>query len=34
MIDETTQGLHVIATGSQGVRNMYSKKEIHKRRAT
>lgn len=28
MIDETTQGLHVIATGSQGVRNMYSKKEI------
>jgi TRAP-type transport system periplasmic protein len=29
MIDETTQGLHVIATGSQGVRNIYSKKEIH-----
>jgi tripartite ATP-independent transporter DctP family solute receptor len=29
MIDETTQGLHVIATGSQGVRHMYSKKEIH-----
>ena len=29
MIDETTLGLHVIATGSQGVRNMYSKKEIH-----
>ena len=29
MIDETAQGLHVIATGSQGVRNMYSKKEIH-----
>ncbi len=28
MIDETTQGLHVIATGSQGVRNIYSKKEI------
>jgi tripartite ATP-independent transporter DctP family solute receptor len=28
MIDETTQGLHVIATGSQGVRHMYSKKEI------
>src|SRR5437660_12437420 len=26
MIDETTQGLHVIATGSQGVRNIYSKK--------
>ncbi len=30
MIDETAQGLHVIATGSQGVRHMYSKKEIHK----
>ena len=29
MIDETTQGLHLIATGSQGVRHMYSKKEIH-----
>ena len=29
MIDETTQGLHVIATGSQVVRHMYSKKEIH-----
>lgn len=29
MIDETVQGLHVIATGSQGVRHMYSKKEIH-----
>jgi tripartite ATP-independent transporter DctP family solute receptor len=29
MIDDTTQGLHVIATGSQGVRHMYSKKEIH-----
>src|SRR5947209_6737356 len=29
MIDETTQGLHVIATGSQGARNIYSKKEIH-----
>jgi TRAP-type transport system periplasmic protein len=28
MIDETAQGLHVIATGSQGVRHMYSKKEI------
>src|SRR5438309_2239377 len=28
MIEETTQGLHVIATGSQGVRNIYSKKEI------
>src|SRR2546430_6692379 len=29
MIDETTQGLHVIATGSQGVRTIYSKKEVH-----
>ena len=29
MIDETTQGLHVIATASQGVRNIYSKKEVH-----
>src|ERR1700742_3538329 len=29
MFDETTQGLHVIATGSQGVRHMYSKKEVH-----
>jgi tripartite ATP-independent transporter DctP family solute receptor len=29
MIDETAQGLHVIATGSQGVRDIYSKKEIH-----
>jgi tripartite ATP-independent transporter DctP family solute receptor len=29
MIDETVQGLHVIATGSQGVRHMYSKREIH-----
>ena len=28
MIDETTTGLHVIGTGSQGVRHMYSKKEI------
>src|SRR6202140_1939825 len=27
MIDETAQGLHVIATGSQGVRHIYSKKE-------
>jgi tripartite ATP-independent transporter DctP family solute receptor len=30
MIDETTQGLHVIGTGSQGVRHIYSKKEVHK----
>jgi TRAP-type transport system periplasmic protein len=29
MIDQTTQGLHVIGLGSQGLRNMYSKKEIH-----
>jgi tripartite ATP-independent transporter DctP family solute receptor len=29
MIDETTQGLHVIATGSQGVRHIYGKKEVH-----
>jgi tripartite ATP-independent transporter DctP family solute receptor len=29
MIEETTQGLHVIATGSQGVRHMYGKREIH-----
>src|SRR5436305_2386461 len=29
MIDETTQGLHVIATGSQGVRSIYSKRELH-----
>src|SRR5277367_985939 len=29
MIDDTAQGLHVIGTGSQGVRHMYSKKEIH-----
>jgi TRAP-type transport system periplasmic protein len=29
MIDDTSQGLHVIATGSQGVRSIYSKKEIH-----
>src|ERR1700738_4413725 len=30
MIDETAQGLHVIATGSQGVRHIYSKREVHK----
>src|ERR1700751_2273316 len=29
MIDDTTQGLHVIGTGSQGVRHIYSKREIH-----
>src|SRR3569832_1718493 len=30
MIDYTAQCLHVIGTGSQGVRHIYSKKEIHK----
>src|SRR6266404_1455063 len=30
MIDETAQGLHVIGTGSQGVRHIYSKKEVHR----
>jgi len=29
MIDETTQGVHVIGVGSQGVRHIYSKKEVH-----
>jgi len=29
MIDQTTQGLHVIGLGTQGLRSMYSKKEIH-----
>ena len=29
MIEETTQGLHVIGMGSQGVRHMYGKKEVH-----
>ncbi|MDH2380471.1 TRAP transporter substrate-binding protein [Bradyrhizobium sp. CER78] len=29
MIDDTAQGLHVIGTGSQGVRHIYSKREIH-----
>src|SRR5436190_14268220 len=29
IINETAQGLHVIATGSQGVRSIYAKKEIH-----
>src|SRR5207244_13495381 len=27
LIDDTTQGLHVIATGSEGVRSIYSKEE-------
>src|SRR3984893_18142485 len=30
MIDQTVQGIHVIGLGTQGLRNMYSKKEIHK----
>jgi len=30
MIDQTTQGIHAIGLGTQGLRNMYSKKEIHK----
>jgi len=29
MIDQTTEGLHVIGLSTQGLRNMYSKKEIH-----
>ncbi len=30
MIDQTTQGIHVIGLGTQGFRHMYGKKEIHK----
>ena len=30
MIDQTTQGIHVIGLGTQGVRNLYGKKEIHR----
>ena len=30
MIDQTAQGIHVIGLGTQGFRNMYGKKEIHK----
>ena len=30
MIDQTVQGIHVIGLGTQGLRNMYSKREIHK----
>ena len=30
MIDDTVQGAHVIALATLGLRNMYSKKEIHK----
>jgi len=29
MIDDTTQGIHAIGLGTQGLRSMYSKKEIH-----
>src|SRR5947199_1565904 len=28
MIDQTTQGIHAIGLGSQGVRNLYGKKEV------
>jgi len=30
MIDDTVQGIHVIGLGTQGLRNLYGKKEIHK----
>ena len=30
MIEDTVQGIHVIGLGTQGLRHMYSKKEIHK----
>jgi TRAP-type transport system periplasmic protein len=30
MIDDTVQGIHAIALGTQGFRNMYGKKEVHK----
>jgi tripartite ATP-independent transporter DctP family solute receptor len=30
MIDDTTQGIHVIGLATQGFRNMYGKKEVHK----
>ena len=30
MIDQTTQGIHVIGLGTQGVRSLYGKKEIQK----
>src|SRR4030081_2486986 len=30
MIDDTTQGIHVIALGTQGFRHLYGKKEIRK----
>jgi tripartite ATP-independent transporter DctP family solute receptor len=30
MIDHTTQGIHAIGLGTQGLRNLYGKREIHK----
>jgi tripartite ATP-independent transporter DctP family solute receptor len=30
MIDDTVQGIHAIALGTQGFRDMYGKKEVHK----
>src|ERR1700743_2858577 len=30
MIDQTTQGIHVIGLGTQGFRYIYGKKEVHK----
>ena len=30
MMDQTTQGIHAIGLGTQGLRSMYSKKQIHK----
>src|ERR1700739_4256459 len=30
MIDDTTQGIHVIGLGTQGLRHLYGKKEIHR----
>jgi TRAP-type C4-dicarboxylate transport system substrate-binding protein len=30
MIDDTSQGIHVIGLGTQGFRDLYGKKEIHK----
>src|ERR1700739_1529110 len=30
MIDDTVQGIHAIGLGSQGFRDMYGKKEVHK----
>jgi TRAP-type C4-dicarboxylate transport system substrate-binding protein len=30
MIDDTVQGIHVIGLGTQGFRDLYGKKEIHK----